>query len=71
MQVIDGQQRITTLVLIAAVSQHVLRDLAGQMDDGHSVKELALQASTGGRPIASPIAFVGGGSDEIFTALRW
>lgn len=46
MQIIDGQQRITTLVLIAAVSQHVLRQLAGKMTDEHAEqRQLVNQAS--------------------------
>lgn len=43
-EVIDGQQRITTLVLIAAVVQHMLLDLSAKMTDSHPAKQHALQA---------------------------
>lgn len=44
-QIIDGQQRITTLVLIAAVSQYKLWELAKGMEDGDPMKKQAREVS--------------------------
>lgn len=43
MEVIDGQQRITTLVIIAAVAQHMLLGLAEQITDDCAEEKKAVQ----------------------------
>ncbi len=45
MEIIDGQQRITTLVLIAAVSQYKLLELVHGMKDEEPVKETVWEVS--------------------------